>query len=368
MNSLPSPQQNRETTYYWKCDRPSAFHGITHSHRPEYYLDSLRAALLPHFKDDTLTLSPAGGEGNHITFVLQSAEAKYFVRVEDGPEGDNHLKVESSVMTEVRKLNLPVPEVLAVDVSRETTPYAWQVLEYSNTPDLNQHFKAGTLDSPAIAVEIGSCIAQWQALRPPGFGPFNPDILQSQNRLEGFHSSYEKYFFLHLERHLHFLVERAFITRNQAEDIDAELHRHRGLLSLDQGCLVHKDLALWNIMGTNSEITAFIDWDDAICGDSMDDLSLLACFHDARFMQGAFEGYQRIRDLPTEHRRRFWLHLLRNMIVKTVIRVGAGYFERNDGFFLIGAGTNGENLSEFTKNRIHIGLAGLKLNANIDLL
>ena len=36
--------------------------------------------------------------------------------------------------------------------------------------------------------------------------------------------------------------------------------------------------------------------------------------------------------LPDEHRRRFWLHLLRNMIVKAVIRVGAGYFDRGADF------------------------------------
>lgn len=32
--------------------------------------------------------------------------------------------------------------------------------------------------------------------------------------------------------------------------------------------------------------------------------------------------------MPSEHLRRFWLHLLRNMIVKAVIRTGAGLFDR----------------------------------------
>jgi Ser/Thr protein kinase RdoA (MazF antagonist) len=31
------------------------------------------------------------------------------------------------------------------------------------------------------------------------------------------------------------------------------------------GCLVHKDLALWNILGTEREIAAFIDFDDSDC-------------------------------------------------------------------------------------------------------
>jgi len=86
-------------------------------------------------------------------------------------------------------------------------------------------------------------------------------------------------------------------------------------------------------LGSENQIAAFIDFDDAISGDPMDDLSLLGCLHDAAFLTRALEGYKSICPLPEEHLRRFWLHLLRNMIVKAVIRVGAGYFERSDGFF-----------------------------------
>jgi hypothetical protein len=56
--------------------------------------------------------------------------------------------------------------------------------------------------------------------------------------------------------------------------------RQRSLLQLDHGCLVHKDRAL--------------------------------------------AGYARVRPLPARHVRRFWLHLLRNMLFKAVIvRVSA---------------------------------------------
>jgi hypothetical protein len=70
--------------------------------------------------------------------------------------------------------------------------------------------------------------------------------------------------------------------------------------------------------------------------------------------------------LPAEHRRRFWLHLLRNMIVKAVIRVGAGYFERDSGFFLIGNGSTGADLRRFTQDRIRLALNGLRTNTGLD--
>jgi Ser/Thr protein kinase RdoA (MazF antagonist) len=127
-------------------------------------------------------------------------------------------------------------------------------------------------------------------------------------------------------------------------------------------------LALWNILGEPSRIAAFIDFDDAIGGDPMDDLSLLACFHDGAFLAGAIRGYQSVRPLPAEAPRRLWLHLLRNMIVKAVIRTGAGYFSRGDGFFLIGSGGTGADLRRTTHQRIALALEALEQGFDLDHL
>ncbi|MFN7890956.1 MAG: hypothetical protein ACK5OC_11755, partial [Pirellula sp.] len=64
----------------------------------------------------------------------------------------------------------------------------------------------------------------------------------------------------------------------------------------------------------------------------------------------------------------FWLHLLRNMIVKAVIRVGAGYFDRGDGFFLIGTGGSGADLKRTTHARIALALRGLASNSDLSIL
>jgi hypothetical protein len=75
-----------------------------------------------------------------------------------------------------------------------------------------------------------------------------------------------------------------------------------------------------------------------------------------------------VRPLPAEHRRRFWLHLLRNMIVKAVIRAGAGYFDRDDGLFLIGRGSTGSDLRRFTVARLERALRGLRDDDEIEAL
>ena len=358
----------RRSIYYWKCDRPAAFHGTDEHFRRGASENLLADVLRDRFAGKRVTLCPAAGQGNHITWLAAVDGTELFVRIEDGPERDDYIEVESRVLAEVRALGVPAPRVYGVDASRKCVPFAWQLLENIPCRDLNQLYKDGRLDAVNVAGSIGAAVARWQAVQPPGFGPFDPAILRGEKRLAGFHRRYEDYFFLHLERHLGFLVERGFLPNRDAHEMKTEIEHHRGLLALEQGCLVHKDLALWNILGSETEIAAFIDWDDAICGDPMDDLSLLACFHDAVFLQLALEGYQGIRSLPTAYRRRFWLHLLRNMIVKAVIRVGAGYFERNDGFFLIGAGHSGADLKQFTRDRLTIALRGLRSDSEITIL
>jgi hypothetical protein len=48
------------------------------------------------------------------------------------------------------------------------------------------------------------------------------------------------------------------------------------------------------------------------------------------------------------------------MIWKSVIRVDAGYFSRDSAFFLIGSGSSGAGLRDFTLQRIDGAIRGLR--------
>jgi fructosamine-3-kinase len=380
---------SRRDIYYWKCDRPAAFHGTQLRGEPDSAMEELlREALHEQLKTQNVELSPGAGQGNHLTWNADVDGQAMFVRVENGPENDDHLSIESVVLDRVREIGVITPKVFGCDATRSRVPFAWQALERFSAPDLNHWFKLGSLDASRIAFDIGQAIAKWQSITFEGFGTLDrtpPSSVKNagvqsehQVKLEphqgecgkllGTRSCYDDYFHLRLDEHLDFLVSRGFLSREQRDEIAAEIENHRALLHLSMGCLVHKDLALWNILGTCEHIAAFIDFDDAISGDAMDDLSLLACFHDAGFVERAFAGYISIRSLPTEHQRRFWLHLLRNMIVKAVIRVGAGYFDRKDGFFLVPPGASGRTLREFTYARLNAALAGLRNGSDLETL
>ena len=353
---------SRRDIYYWKCDRPAAFHGTeTRAGANQEIAAALQNALREHFTARTLSLRPGSGQGTHLTWIAEVDGREMFLRVENGPERDGQLAIESTVLDQVRAIGVRTPIVYGFDATRNRVPFAWQALEKIDAPDLNHWFKQGTLDTQRIAFEIGAAVAKWQAIKPSGFGVLDES-------LRGYHTRYADYYRLRLEEHLAFLVTRELISGERRDEILREIEVHRSLLELPEACLVHKDLALWNVLGTPSEIAAFIDFDDVVAGDPLDDLSLLGCFHDAAFLERAFAGYRSVRALPADHRRRFWLHLLRNMIVKSVIRVGAGYFERDGGFFLIAGGGTGADLRRFTLARLDLALAGLRTDAELSRL
>ena len=329
----------------------------------------LGEALQEYFQCETLVLSPGAGQGNHITWNAEMDGLQLFLRVEDGPEQDEYLQMESAILREVAAAGVPVPQVYGCDASRKKVPFAWQALERVPHPDLSHWHKLGELKIARVAYEIGRNVAIWQSVRPTGFGPCNLKALHEVGELRGLHKDYPTYFHLRLLQHLDYLVDAEFLPRALRRDIIKTVNAHNSLLALKSGCLVHKDLALWNILGSPSHIAAFIDFDDAISGDPMDDLSLLACFHDFGFIQHTLDGYHSVANaFPPDYRLRFWLHLLRNLIVKAVIRIGSGYFSRNDPFFLVGVGESGETLRKQTEERLAVALYGLKTDADLSTL
>lgn len=359
---------NRKSIYYWKCDRPFAFYALVESGKKKESSnleDSISSLLHRHFGSKEFSFLPSGGQGNHITYLVFFEGKTFFLRIEDGPEGDNYMGIEARIMDEVRASGVKTPKIFAVDSSRKNFPFAYQIMEFIDYPDLNSIYKMGKLDLLSVGVQIGENIARWQTIKPGGFGPFDPACMEEENRLKGLHGCYQDYFLLNWNWHLDFLKSRKFLSSEETFKLQNVVHEHLPFLQVEQGCLVHKDLALWNILGNKDEIRAFIDWDDTISGDPTDDLSLLACFHNWEFMESVLHGYQKDRELPAHFESRFWLHLLRNMIVKAVIRVGAGYFHRKDDFFLIGNGSNGKSLETTTRERIQLAYSGLTGNAKI---
>ncbi|MBA4302295.1 MAG: hypothetical protein C0433_19655 [Cyclobacterium sp.] len=349
--------KNRKEIYYWKCDRPSA----SKSNKIPIDINQIYELISDDLDLKNLNITPFEGQGNHITYIIDAKTEHFFLRIENGSEGDIYMDREAQVLADLKSIGIPVPSVIAVDASRKKYPFSFQVLEFINFKDLNTLYKLKEFPLESLAFNIGQYIALWQAVEPAGFGLFDPKL----DPLTGLHSTYSQYFLKNFDKHVSFLQQSNFLENEIVGEIYDLVQEYGALLELDHGVLVHKDLAFWNILGTETKIHSFIDWDDVISGDPTDDISLLACFHKGSIIHEVIKGFNSVRPLPIDFELRFWLHLLRNMIVKAVIRVRDGFFNRTDDLFLIPKGMSGEMFREFTKERIKIACLGLKKKIKI---
>src|SRR5690606_10067926 len=285
----------RKSIYYWKSDRPFAEANTQNFNDNRVELEFLLINYIrDYFEDQQVEIEAAGGQGNHIAYIARSKSETYFVRIENGPENDNYMAVESAILQKVSSVGVKTPKVFHTDVTRKLVPFAVQIMEFITEKDLNHNDKYGELELVKLGYLIGQNIAKWQVIKPAKFGLFNVEVFVKEGKLEGYHDTYRDYFYLNLDIHLNYLVESGFLESSKMERIEKLIDEHDDLLDLPQGCLVHKDLALWNILGDEKEIRAFIDWDDAMSGNRMDDIALLACFQGGEFITAIFEGYSSI--------------------------------------------------------------------------
>ncbi len=358
---------NRDNIYYWKCDRPNQFFAIKQDPNEdvEKLESQVRELARDFLKYDNFVLKEANSQGNHRNYIVETKDENFFIRLENGPEADGYMEVETEIIKRVRQAEVPAPLVLMVDSSREKYPFAYQIMEMLSCKDLNVLYKEGSLNVPSVMLELGTYIARWQSVSSPGFGLFDTNYCRKTKNLRGLNTTYEQYYTLNLTKHLDFLVDNDFLSRGYADALLKVIDNNISLLNLPIGTLVHKDLAFWNVTGSENYIESIIDWDDAIMGDPTDDLSLMGCFHSWKELEYLLKGYNKLLPLPENFEKRFWLHLLRNMIFKSVIRVGANYFTKSDDFFLISSGDNAKSLKDFTLDRIDSAYKGLMNKFNI---
>jgi len=371
LSYLPDPNvaDHRREVYYWKCDRPSIMENSgCRSMERKNLEERLKQVVGEKLGLSEIELKPGVGQGNHLTYTCRTPDKDLFIRVENGPEGDCFMDIETAIISRVGEQGVPVPHVYAADASRVDVPFAWQILEKIPCKDLASLGKTEPLAELEFATVIGAEVAKWQRVKISGYGPFSIESWRRRGVLDGLHAPYRDYFYLQLPRHLKILRDKDLLSHADSEKINSLFREFEDLLHLESPCLVHKDLAFWNILGEPGKIHAFIDWEDAIGGDPMDDFSLLGCFHSGNFIMEALRGYRSEEPLPPDYIPRFWLHLLRNMIMKAVIRVISGFFEKHDDFFLIAKGSSGHDLREFTCRRIITAMEGLETQAKIETL
>jgi aminoglycoside phosphotransferase (APT) family kinase protein len=353
---------SRKQVYYWKCDCP-----LPLEERRLYNDKYARADIGEHVLRAAerflgkvpVQVHATGSAGNHYAYIVDTPGQRYFFRAADGRIDDDYMLAETAVMRLLRDRGVPVPEVLAVDVSREVIPYRYQILEWRPEPALNEFYQDGSLDRARVGRQLGKCLAMIHSVSRPGFGFVDTAELAAHGRIRGIDTSHRTYFLKNLDTHLAYLYDHELLGRTQQREIEERILSLSPLTELRAGNLVHRDIAFWNVLGTRDRITAIVDWDDVVVGDPADDFGVLNCFYPEDVIGFVKEGYRSVCPLPMNLEVKMNLYTLRNMLWKAMVRDYMGYFRETGSFFMLDADNRG-SLRAFTLGKIRTALANLR--------
>ncbi len=129
----------RENIYYWKSDNPLPLEErrIYNNKYEQADISKDVELVAESFFGRPVVVKSTGSAGNHYAYTLDVGDEKYFFRAADDRIDDDYILAESAVMRLLAQHNVPVPEVITVDISREAVPFRFQILEWREEKCLN---------------------------------------------------------------------------------------------------------------------------------------------------------------------------------------------------------------------------------------
>lgn len=202
--------------------------------------------------------------------ILENGE-EVFVRVSPAERGHNNFNEEVWAYSLCREKGVPTPEVIAVDTSLSKFGEAYMITR--KLPGVPGDTRSITREERESALrEMGHYLSLIHSIKLPGFGSLVPYG-------KGFRGKYDS------------LLEAIAVDPNpdndeemagMVEEIRANMEKHSNLLKLEQGALVHSDLAgnLDNALVENGHITGVLDMENVRITDPIYDFAYFT-FHDS---------------------------------------------------------------------------------------
>lgn len=282
------------------------------------------------FGRSPLSVTPLPGKGTfHRLYRLAvSSEASYILRTNapSYPYRAFDFHIDRWAMNKLAGARLPALQVYAVDTSRKKYPFDYEIVEEAGGSLLAKF----DIDHPAnapVMLALGSTIAGLHGIATDGFGLLDVRRILADGEGKGLLGSWKDYLFLNLDKHIRVCLDIGAITLPEGMAIESAFAGTQAILDGITPSLVHGDLSNHNIYSDGKRITAIVDWEDCLSGDSVFDIASWGTFigNDER-RQLFLQGYRSVRPLPADFELRYWLYYLRMVLAKTVHRHRFRYY------------------------------------------
>jgi aminoglycoside phosphotransferase (APT) family kinase protein len=230
----------------------------------------------------------------------------------------------------MRSHGLPALTVHHVDTSRRFCDFDYQILEEARGQPLTvfDHDDARLL--PLLS-RLGSLVAELHQVPTDRYGFLDVGPLLSNPKPEkavGLCRSWRRYLLTHLQDHVRTCVDIKAMTPREARTAGKLFELATELFVGFRPSLLHGDMGSHNVFSDGTTITALIDWEDCLSGDSVFEIAFWATFHPERRHAAFLDGYRAVTELPDDFEARFWLYYLRIALSKTVLRQRLGIADR----------------------------------------
>ena len=195
-------------------------------------------------------------------YILNDAYVIRFTTLID--KGGSRFESERIAYDLLRDSAVPVPQVVALDLSQEIAPYAYLMTTKLPGATVIDSWQALTPAQQAhIAYDTGRYLAQIHSHTFDRFGKLlSLDFDRWYNYMADF-----------LGRYAQQALQLGGLNAQEVDRLHAILQRHQPLLgNITQGAMLHSDYHFENILQQAGEITGIIDFEWAYAGDPLADL------------------------------------------------------------------------------------------------
>jgi aminoglycoside phosphotransferase (APT) family kinase protein len=243
---------------------------------------------------------------------------------------DRSLLLERSVAEWLGDANQVVPATHAVNFRADGAPFDYAVLSLASGLPLRDLGDQALDEQLGILSEIGASLRQIHEVPASGAGLLDFDRLNGGP--VGVLERWSDYITLRLEDHVVACIAAGYVDERMAERILEMFKAMNPALQERPIRLLHGDPGAHNICVDPSslEITAYLDWEDAIAGDPLFDVAMFSSFQPHRRMPAFMAGYGLDDPLPVTEARLVALYFLRIALSKTVHRLRFGVKDKPD--------------------------------------
>lgn len=235
---------------------------------------------------------------------------------------DYFLKVEQGIITHLREFNIPTAEIILTDLSRKIVPYDYQISRYVEGESLYMLSQQKSLSSQYY-FQLGQIIARLHSIQTKGYGAFTISSFQKKP-LKGLYNHWRDYVICNIEKHIDYCKTNNIVDSNTQQKLQEIFLSRKYIADPTSPSLLHGDIANHNVLFHKGKIAALIDWEDAISGDPIYDISFYGTgiYKQIKLFNSFLEGYRKINRLKLnkDYKSRYWFYFVRIAIFKAVIR------------------------------------------------